>query len=402
MCRALVRLTEAQESQFSLALTAVEGLPLAAAYLNSERGRPLSSATLLDCAPHRLWTSLEHRSHRFVKRTDIRSFVSRASRWSIARTLRWQRAIASRLPAFRPEAVDIFHSPALIPIPRYVSRARRPACFLTFYDLIPFHYANDVTPESIAVLQRTLTGFDPARHFAICISNHVKEDVCEHLKLDPTRAFVTPLAADQSCFYPCNDVEQIISVRRRYGLDGDRPYLLSLCAVEPRKNLVRLVKCFARIRKEDHEARDVQLVLVGQASEQAIRLLRELVAAESLKDCVVLTGYVEDCDLAPIYSGALAFVFPSLAEGFGLPPLEAMQCGTPVISSNRTSLPEVVGDAGLMVDPTDDDALCQAMLIMLRNPEIRRDYGERGLVRSGLFSWRRCAESHLEAYRASV
>jgi glycosyltransferase involved in cell wall biosynthesis len=117
-----------------------------------------------------------------------------------------------------------------------------------------------------------------------------------------------------------------------------------------------------------------------------------------LRARVVLTGFVPDADLAALYSGARAFVYPSLYEGFGLPVLEAMQCGTPVITSDTTSLPEIAGDAGLLVSPIDADALSEALIRIVTDDDLAADLGRRGQSRSALFSWDRTAEASIQAY----
>jgi glycosyltransferase involved in cell wall biosynthesis len=121
-----------------------------------------------------------------------------------------------------------------------------------------------------------------------------------------------------------------------------------------------------------------------------------------VKPHVIITGYVPDEDLAAVYSGATAFLFPSLAEGFGIPPLEAMQCGTPVIAANTTSIPEVVGDAGILLPPTDETAWCQAMLQISRAEKWRDELRQKSLQRSKLFSWRRFIEETLRGYQKSL
>ncbi len=120
-----------------------------------------------------------------------------------------------------------------------------------------------------------------------------------------------------------------------------------------------------------------------------------------LKNHVIFAGYIPDHDLSAIYSGALAFVYPSLYEGFGLPPLEAMQCGTPVITSNTSSLPEVVGDAGLMINPTNRDDLCQAMLNLINNSKLRNQLSQKGIDRATQFSWSKCATETIKVYETA-
>jgi glycosyltransferase involved in cell wall biosynthesis len=128
----------------------------------------------------------------------------------------------------------------------------------------------------------------------------------------------------------------------------------------------------------------------------------QAVQRAGLEGRVVFPGYVDDADLPALYSAAAVFVYPSLYEGFGLPPLEAMACGTPVISSNAASLPEVVGDAALLVDPTDTTALAQALHAVLSQPSLHADLRKRGLSQAARFSWQRCAAETLGAYQAAL
>jgi glycosyltransferase involved in cell wall biosynthesis len=206
---------------------------------------------------------------------------------------------------------------------------------------------------------------------------------------------VTPLAADAARFYRCVDAAALSSVRERYGVP-EGPYLLSLCTLEPRKNIPHLLRCFARLAQEP-SADGVTLVLAGGKGWMYDGVLELVEQLDALRGRVILTGYVRDEDLAALYTGATAFVYPSLYEGFGLPPLEAMQCGTPVITSNNSSLPEVVGDAGIMVDANDEDDLCQ-----LSSPTQRAEYSRLGMKRAQGFSWQRCAELTVAGYRQAL
>ena len=167
--------------------------------------------------------------------------------------------------------------------------------------------------------------------------------------------------------------------------------------MEPRKNIDHTVRCFARIVKEQHIS-DLNLVLVGTKGWDFDKIFTEMMKHNSVRDRVIVTGYVADEDLAAIYSGAQMFVYPSLYEGFGLPPLEAMQCGVPVITSNTSSLPEVVGEAGIMVNPQDSDVLCQAMTDIYRKPALRNELATRALARAKQFSWASCAQQTVRAY----
>jgi glycosyltransferase involved in cell wall biosynthesis len=219
--------------------------------------------------------------------------------------------------------------------------------------------------------------------------------------MSPDRVFVAPLAAANH-FHQVTNMDKITAVRQRYNIPEGN-YFLSLAAPQPRKNLIHLIRCFLRLLAEK-QALDVNLVLVG--SKNLGWMYEEIFAAvedvPEYRSRVIFTGYIPDEDLSEIYSGAKAFVFPSLYEGFGLPPLEAMQCGTPVITSNTTSLPEVVGDAGILVDPKDEDALCQAMLSLLTDEALWQELSQKGLERSKHFSWAKCAADTVEVYKTAI
>ena len=401
VCGALLQVAQQDPDALQFVVTGVDSSATVAAYLRSQPLPALAAATFLNRPVHRHWTAVQARTQVIVDDLSDRSLPRRLTRWALSRSLPWQRRLTRRLPAFDPEAVDVYHSAAVTPFPAYVRRARRPAGISTFYDLIPMRHPEMVHPASLDNLRQMLATFGP-EHFGICISQHVKDDLCDFLRLDPGHLFVAPLAADTARFHRCADTAEIAAVRCRLLPDAEAPYFLSLCTLERRKNLLHLIRCFARLQRENPVARTVRLVLAGFVLDAVRQQIESIVAAEKLAGQVVLTGYVPDADLAPLYSGALAFVFPSLAEGFGLPPLEAMQCGAPVICSDRTSLPEVVGDAGILVDPEDEDALCDAMQQVLDGSALREELSRRGLARAGRFSWQRCAADHLVAYRAAV
>ena len=210
---------------------------------------------------------------------------------------------------------------------------------------------------------------------------------------------VTHLAAAEH-FRPDLREDQWPSLKRKYNLP-DEPYALTLSTLEPRKNIAQVIRCYAQLVAEG-QVEDMRLVMVGTRGWKMESAFKELEKLGSLAQRVIVTGFVPDEDLAPIYSHALMFVYPSLLEGFGLPPLEAMQCGVPVIASNTSSLPEVVGDAGIMVSPTDSDALCQAMASLFRDREERARWAKRALDRAATFSWARCAAETVAAYRSAL
>src|SRR5271157_321924 len=294
--------------------------------------------------------------------------------------------------------IDIYHS-SFYPFDRRVRSAARVEKFLTVYDLIPILFPQFFGSREGGMLKEAFS--DVSRDgWALCISQSTKNDLCNYLKgLDPSRAFVTHLGAS-SDFYPCTDPETMASARAKYAIP-DAPYLLTLSTLEPRKNIHRVVRCFAKTVLQE-KIDDLCLVLVGTKGWDYEKVFEELDRYPALRKRIVLTGYVDFEDLAPLYSGALAFVYPSFYEGFGLPPLEAMKCGVPVITSNTSSLPEVVGDAGIMISPTDEDGLCRGLLTVIRDSALRARMSERSLARAALFSWGKCVEETIRAYRVAI
>ncbi len=296
-------------------------------------------------------------------------------------------------------AAEIYHSP-FSPIPKQARDARSLKRFLTVYDLIPILYPALFESDLSSLLPEVLASLGH-EDFAFCISESTRNDLCSYRPdLDPARIFVTPLAASE-LFYPCDDAERFRQTRRRYGIPEGVPFLLSLGTLEPRKNIDQVIKVFARLVKEQSIG-DLYLVLVGTKGWNYDRILDAVKNLELSEDRIILTGYVADEDLAPLYSSAMAFIYISLYEGFGLPPLEAMQCGTPVITSNRASLPEVVGDAGIMLDPFDEDGACQAVLDLYRNAALREQMSRRSIERSRQFSWDRCARETIAGYQIAL
>jgi glycosyltransferase involved in cell wall biosynthesis len=224
--------------------------------------------------------------------------------------------------------------------------------------------------------------------------------LCNYLpNLDPSKIQVTHLAASD-LFYPCSNIEKSSEVRSKYSIP-DIPYILSLSTLEPRKNIVHTIRCFLNLIQQE-KLSNLTLVLAGTKGWNYDSIFAEISDNSSLKDRVILTGFVADEDLASLYSSALAFVYPSFYEGFGLPPLEAMQCGVPVITSNTSSLPEVVGEAGIMLDPQDSDGLSQSILNLYSQPALRDTMAQQSLSQAQKFSWENCAKQTVAAYKSAI
>jgi glycosyltransferase involved in cell wall biosynthesis len=299
------------------------------------------------------------------------------------------------LPVHQWPAGSIYHSP-FFAIPKEVAQARHIRKVVTVHDLIPIHRPQWFR-EGEQTVRQVIDALTPDTH-VVCVSDSTRTDFLDYTGFDPARVTTIPLAASRELFYPVTDPERIVSVQQRLGINGGG-YILSLATFEPRKNIDHLIRCFARLVEGRTIPDDFNLVLVGTKGWKFEQVLNELNRADHIRSRIVLTGFVPDEDLAPLYSGALAFVFPSLYEGFGLPPLEAMQCGLPVITSNQSSLPEVVGEGALLVPPSDSDALCKALLTLINSSAVRTELATKALERAKQFSWERFIREHVELYR---
>ena len=220
-------------------------------------------------------------------------------------------------------------------------------------------------------------------------SEYSRQDILRTYRLPPERVTTTPLAAS-SRFEPVNDR----GVLDRYGISGD--YILAVGSIQPRKNIARLIRGYSRMLSQ-HTDNAPRLVIVGKRAwlfEDTIRAA----AVSSANDKILFTGYVPDSDLAALYTGALCFAYPSYFEGFGIPLLEAMRCGTPTITSDRTCFPEVVGDASLIIDPFDEESIAAGLWRMISDATLREQLRSRGFVQSSLFDWRKTARLTLDVY----
>ncbi len=293
------------------------------------------------------------------------------------------------------QEADLFHSHYL-PLPEFKA-ADIPVKMLTVYDIIPLLHPEYFDEGFVDDFKSIMASFSPEKDFLFAISECTKRDLCSWFDMDPERIFVTPLAAAPDLYYPVEDKEELATVRTKFSIPDGR-YFLTLATVEKRKNLQMTLDCFRAVASEAGNE-DLYFVLVGTRGWKIKEMIEGIENDPLLQNRVIFTGFVADKYLSALYSGAEAFLYPSLYEGFGLPPLEAMQCGLPVITSNSSSLPEVVGDAGLLIDPTDKDGMCEAMLSILNDVSIRQEFVKKGIARATQFSWSKCADATLAGYR---
>ncbi|HEX8721356.1 MAG TPA: glycosyltransferase family 1 protein [Pyrinomonadaceae bacterium] len=289
----------------------------------------------------------------------------------------------------RRRPVDLLHvqytAPPLSPCP----------VVATVHDLSFEHIPETFRRRSRVQLRLTVRATARRAAEVIAPSEFTRRDLVETYGLDPARVTAIPLAVSPR-FRPVEDAAELERVRRRYGIA--REYVLAVGSIQPRKNLARLARAYTALRRARGRSNLPQLVLVGKKGWLYDDTL-DAIEEERLAGSVVLTGYVSEGDLPALYTGALCFAYPSYFEGFGLPPLEAMSCGAPVLTGDRTSLPEVVGDAGLTVDPFDEEALAAALARLIDDDALRARLSERGLKRARRFDWRETARMTLQVYR---
>lgn len=288
----------------------------------------------------------------------------------------------------RKHPVDVLHvqftAPPFCPCPAVVS----------IHDLSFEHLPETFNRRSRTQLRLTVRHSARRAAKILTLSEHTRRDIIDTYGISPDRITAIPLAAPAH-FGPVVNEKELQRVRHNYGIDGN--YVLSVGSIQPRKNLVRLIKAYASLRGSQGGNKLPKLVLVGKRAWLFDETLRALEETGS-NDSVVMTGYVPETDLPALYSGALCFIYPSFFEGFGLPPLEAMKCGAPVIVGNATSLPEVVGDAALKVDPFDVSAIAWAMDQLIKDAELRQELSAKGLARARLFDWKETARKTLAVY----
>lgn len=281
--------------------------------------------------------------------------------------------------------VDLFHSPLSVlpllkPCPSVV----------TVLDLTPKLFPSRYTWKTHLSVHTLLRQSAQRADKVIAISESTKRDLVEHLKVNESKIVVIHLAADKA-YYRSTNPGMINTTRKKYS-EGKK-FILYVGTLEPRKNLPRLIKAYNKVRLETRLKH--KLVIAGMKGWMYDSIFQTVHNLNLEKD-VIFTGYVPQEELPALYSAADLFVYPSLYEGFGLPPLEAMACGTPVITSNTSSLPEVVGDAGTMVNPHSVDELAQAIYKVLTDEKLRSDMIYKGLKQAKKFTWEKTAQETLK------
>ena len=297
--------------------------------------------------------------------------------------------------AARKAGVDLLHVPYFAPpfFPRTPS-------IITIHDIIPLRLPQYRTDPKMKAYLQLITRAARRATLIITVSQHAKQDMLDALKLPAERIRVVYEAAGDE-YHPISDPAVQAKVRAHYGLKGH--YVLYLGGLDQRKNVPQLVRAFAQLYRQLGDP-DLQLLIAGNPDKKNGPLFPDPrpVAAELGITGQIIYLFIEEADKPAIYSGASVFVFPSLYEGFGLTPLEAMSCGTPVVCSNRTSLPEVVGDAAISFDPDNLRKMVQDLYSVLTNNDLQADLRARSLKRATQFNWRKTAIETIEIYQEAI
>jgi len=301
------------------------------------------------------------------------------------------------------ETIDIFFSP-LNPANNEINAYPSIKHFIILHDLIPVISDKDSINSDTHWFSFIIKSLNKDTYY-LCNSNHTKNDFIKYYgnQLDENKMVVIHHATSQN-FSPDYDKTKLAAALDKYRIKyyNNNRYIFSLCNLEPRKNLMFTVKCFIKFIKI-HDIKDLYFYLGGSQWNKFIRQLeKEIENFNEYRDKIVGLGYVNDIDVNVLYSNSLFFTFISQYEGFGVPVLEAMQAGTPVITSNSSSLPEVAGDSAIMIDYDSEKQCIKAFEDLYFNEDLRKFYIKKGLERASLFSWEKTVDKMKEVIIKAV
>ena len=280
---------------------------------------------------------------------------------------------------------DIFHFAHLVSVPDNLQGRM----VVTVHDLLPIKFPEFYSFKNVNDFKLNINRINKIQPFVIVDSNSTKNDVLQYVKISPEKVYVVPLACDTEQYNPVDDIAVLKN------LNIDFPYLLYLGRLDVRKNVIRVLEAFESISER---ISGVRLVIAG-ALDSGADEVKSKIRNSFCKSHIILTGYVTDKQKHALYSGATAFLFPSLYEGFGLPILEAMTRGCPVITSNISSMPEVAGDAAILIDPYNTEQLAYEMERIVSSETLREELKCKGLEQCKKFSWDKTAEMTENVYK---
>ncbi|WP_434309598.1 glycosyltransferase family 4 protein [Hominifimenecus sp. rT4P-3] len=266
-----------------------------------------------------------------------------------------------------------------------------------FHDMAYKVFPETVRSRTKMMLEANMVKACKRADAILTVSEFTKQEVIKYLNVDPKKITVMPLGIRRERFHCGYSEEQVAAAKEKYHLPSD--YLLYLGTLEPRKNIVRLIEAYGSLKQKRSDI--PPLILVGRKG-WLYDSIFEKIQALHLEDCVWSTGYADSQDVPLLLKGAMAFVFPSVYEGFGMPPLEAMACGTPVLTSNVSSMPEVAGDCAVLVDPFSVESIEEGLQKLIDDPEFRQELSRKGIQRAETFTWTRTANIVLDVFQRLI
>jgi glycosyltransferase involved in cell wall biosynthesis len=284
---------------------------------------------------------------------------------------------------------DIFHFFNYIVPPKIKGKV-----IVTVYDMVYKLYPETMTKRNYKRLDKELKRSVDRADKIITISENSKNEIIKFLNVDATKIEIVYPGIDRINYTKKYSNDEINKVKKKYKLPSK--YILYLGTLEPRKNIVRIIESYSKLKTQINE--QIYLVIAGKKGWMYEEIFKK-VESLGLENDVIFTGYVDEIDKHLLYKMSEVFVFPSLYEGFGMPVLEAMAAGVPVITSNTSALPEVVGDAGILINPNDVEELANAMKKVLEDKDLKQKLIKKGLTQSLKFSWEKSARKLLEIYK---
>lgn len=290
----------------------------------------------------------------------------------------------------KDQSVDLYHVPQNgvgLPLKKSSSFV------ITLHDIIPLKMPETVSDRYLKIFNEDMPKILDKCEGVITVSEFSKNDIVEGFSFPKEKIFVTHLAPEK-IYMPYNKVDSRTYLKNKYSIDSS--FILYVGGFSPRKNILGLLEAFSLLKNK--YKKDIKLVVAGKHG-ISYDLYKNRAIELNISNDVIFPGFITLKDMPYFYSSCKMFIYPSFYEGFGLPPLEAMACGAPVIASNVTSIPEILDNSCLLINPNDPKDIYGSMLSILEDKKLEYDLIEKGLARSNSFSWRKCALETLNAYK---
>lgn len=304
------------------------------------------------------------------------------------KSIQWHLKVLKDIKA---EKAEIFFAPTSYIIPALAPKSLK--TIITIHDLVAFLFPNTHSAKAVVIERLTLKRAIKKAKAILVVSQNTQKDLLKKFQYPADKIFLTPCAPSEF-FREKIDEKELEKLKKKYQLPEN--FILAVGTLEPRKNFPNLIKSFVIIKRKYP---DYKLVIVGKKGWK-FKQIEDALKQYNLQNDVIFPGYLDDQELHKIYAIAKVFVFPSLYEGFGIPPLEAMASGCPVVSSNVASMPEVVDQAGLLIDPKNALKMADAITSLIENDQVRNMMIERGKAQADKFSWKKSAEKALEVIKS--